>query len=108
MWAPLLSVSVTPRSAEATVLHMHGALQSWPEFYALKKELPVSGRKQERAQISLEKVMGREFLANEESSTAKLGFDANQPLSKCLMEVARHCEFPYGKVKLFFTSCSKS
>lgn len=83
MWAPLLSVSVTRRSAEVTVLHMHGepsgALQSWPEFYVLKKELPVSGGKQERAQISLEKVIGREFLANGESSTAKLEFDANHP-----------------------------
>lgn len=106
------SWSLSQRNAETTVLHMRGepsgALQSWPDLYALKRELPISGGKQQRAQMFLEKVLSREFLANGESSTAKLGFDANQLRSKCLMDVARYHEYLYGEAKLFFTSVLQS
>lgn len=109
---PGCSWSLRQRNAEATVLHLRGepsgALQSWPDFYALKRELPISGGKQQRAQMSLEKVLSREFFANGESSTAKLGFDANQPRSKCLLDVARYHEYLYGEMKHFFSSVLQS
>lgn len=71
-------------------------------------QTPISGGKQQRAQMSLEKVLSREFFANRESSTAKLGFDANQPRSKCLLDVARYHEYLYGETKHFFSSVLQS
>lgn len=102
------SWSLSQRNAEATVLHMRGEPSGAQDLYALKRELPISGGKQQRAQMFLEKVLSREFLANGESSTAKLGFDANQLCSKCLMDVARYHEYLYGEAKLFFTSVLQS